>query len=99
MATKIVVPIVGKKGQKYDIVTVVEWKVKEGEKAEKGSIIAAVETEKASADLEAEASGMLRIAVTQGNKATVGTMIGIIADDDAEYAKLKDMRPDQLAKL
>lgn len=99
MATKIVVPIVGKKGQKYDIVTVVEWKVKEGEKAEKGANIAVVETEKASADLEAEASGLLRIAVTQGNRASVGSIIGIIADSDAEYAKMKDMRPDQLAGI
>jgi len=99
VATKIVVPIVGKKGQKYDIVTVVEWKVKEGDKSENNTTIAVVETDKASADIEAEASGLLRIVVTQGNRASVGSVIGVIADSDAEYAKLKDMRSDQLASI
>jgi len=31
MAVKVVIPIVGKMGGKYDIVKLVEWKVKEGD--------------------------------------------------------------------
>ena len=57
MAKKIVVPIVGEKGQKYDIVTMVEWKTGEGEKVDKGAVVLYMETEKASCDIEANSGG------------------------------------------
>ena len=69
MAVKVVIPIVGKMGGKYDIVKLVEWKVKEGDQIQQGDIVLAVETEKASCDIEADASGFLYVLVVEGEKA------------------------------
>ena len=80
MEAKIVIPIVGEHGGKWDIAQVVEWKAKEGDKVEKGAHIVTVETEKASCDIEAEISGSLQILLPVGGKAMVGAVIGVIAE-------------------
>jgi pyruvate dehydrogenase E2 component (dihydrolipoamide acetyltransferase) len=89
MSAKIVIPIVGKHGGKYDIAKVVEWKAKEGDRVEKGSTVLVVETEKASCDVEAEASGFLHILVEEGGKAMVRTVVGFIAETKEELEKLQ----------
>jgi pyruvate/2-oxoglutarate dehydrogenase complex dihydrolipoamide acyltransferase (E2) component len=98
MAAKIVIPIVGKRGQKYDIVTLVEWKVGEGDRVEKGNIVLAVETEKASCDIEAEASGFLHILVQQREKAMVGAVVGLITETKKELEALQKVPPEKLAQ-
>jgi len=89
MAAKIVIPIVGKHGGKYDIVKLVEWKTKEGEWVEKGNIVLVVETEKANCDIEAEASGFLHILVEEGEKAMVGSVAGLNAESKEELEELQ----------
>jgi len=98
MAAKIVIPIVGKRGQKYDIVTLLAWKAKEGDWVEKDQVVLAVETEKASCDIEAEASGLLRILVNAGGKATVGAVVGLIAESEEELKTLQRVSPERLAQ-
>jgi biotin carboxyl carrier protein len=71
MSAKIVIPIVGKRGQKYDIVKLVDWKAREGDWIEKGNVVLAVETEKASCEIEAETSGFIHILVQEGEKSMV----------------------------
>ncbi len=73
----IVLPLV-RSGQKYDIVKWVEWKVKEGDWVSKGSVILVVESEKASHEIEAEASGFVHIMVEEGQEAMVNTKVGVI---------------------
>jgi len=98
MAAKIVIPIVGERGQKYDIVKLVEWKAEEGALVEKGSIVFVVETEKASCDIEAEASGFLHILVPEGGKAMVGAVVGLIAETREELEEFQRVPPEKLAQ-
>ena len=97
MAAKIVIPIV-RKGGKYDIAKLVEWKAKEGDLVEKGNIVLAVETEKASFDIEAEASGFLHILVQEGKKAMVGSVAGLITETMEELERLQKVPPEKLAQ-
>jgi pyruvate dehydrogenase E2 component (dihydrolipoamide acetyltransferase) len=57
----------------------IAWKKSVGEKVERGEIIAEVETDKATMELEAFASGvLLEIRIAPGEMAPVGTVIGMI---------------------
>jgi len=63
--------------------TVVEWKKKSGEVVKKGDVIAEVESDKATFDLESEADGVLNILVEQGVPAKIGAPIARIGDAGA----------------
>ena len=63
--------------------TLVKWIKKEGDPVKSGEIIAEVETDKATMDLEAFDSGILRkILIAEGTKVPVQTKIGIIGTKD-----------------
>jgi pyruvate dehydrogenase E2 component (dihydrolipoamide acetyltransferase) len=63
--------------------TVVKWLKKEGDAVKSGEVIAEVETDKATMDLEAFDSGILRkILVPEGAKVPVQSKIGIIGTKD-----------------
>jgi len=86
MAIQIVVP---KLGLSMSDVTMVEWKVKEGEKVEKGTVVLVIETEKTEWNVEASASGFLHILVQEGAKAKIGQVVGLIAETKEELEKLQ----------
>jgi pyruvate dehydrogenase E2 component (dihydrolipoamide acetyltransferase) len=58
--------------------TIVEWKKKSGDPVKKGEVIAEVESDKATFDLESEADGVLDIIVQQGVPAKIGAPIARI---------------------
>jgi pyruvate dehydrogenase E2 component (dihydrolipoamide acetyltransferase) len=60
--------------------TVVEWKKKSGEQVKKGDVLAEVESDKATFDLEAEDDGVLSILVDQGVPAKIGAPIARIGN-------------------
>jgi pyruvate dehydrogenase E2 component (dihydrolipoamide acetyltransferase) len=63
------------------------WLKNEGDPVEKGQAIAEIETEKATVEIEAAASGILaRIIVQAGETVPVGTVIGVIAKQGEEIA-------------
>jgi len=63
--------------------TLVKWIKKEGDAVKSGEILAEVETDKATMDLEAFDSGILRkILIAEGTKVPVQTRIGIIGTKD-----------------
>ena len=63
--------------------TLVKWIKKEGDAVKSGDVLAEVETDKATMDLEAFDSGILRkILVAEGAKVPVQTRIGIIGTKD-----------------
>src|SRR5215472_9554314 len=64
--------------------TVVEWKKKSGDAVKTGEVLAEVESDKATFDLEAEADGTLQILVEQGVPAKIGAPIARIGDGAAE---------------
>ena len=80
MATEVILP---KWGLTMEEGTLVAWRKKEGERVEAGEIIAEVETEKITNELEAPASGVIsRILVDEGTEEIqVGTVLCLIDED------------------
>ncbi len=76
MATEVLVPPLG---QTVDTVTLVTWYKKEGELVAQGDMLFAIETDKATLDVEAPASGLLRrVAAQPGDQVQVLSAIALI---------------------
>ena len=67
--------------------TVVLWKKQSGDEVHAGDVLAEVESDKATFDLEAEADGVLQILVEQGVPAKIGAPIARIGEAGAQPAK------------
>lgn len=80
MATEVILP---KWGLTMEEGTLVAWRKKEGDRVEAGEIIAEVETEKITNELEAPAGGVIsRILVAEGTEEVpVGTVLCLIDED------------------
>jgi len=74
--------------------TVVEWKKKSGDHVKAGEVVAEVESDKATFDLEAETDGVLQILVEQGVPAKIGAPIAKIGEGGGE-APAKEAPPKQ----
>jgi pyruvate dehydrogenase E2 component (dihydrolipoamide acetyltransferase) len=92
MVSQIVAP---KLGMSMSDVTIVEWRVKEGERVEKGTAVLVIETEKTEWNVEAGASGFLHILAEEGEKAKIGQVVGLIAETEEEFEKLQKEPPPQ----
>ncbi len=87
MATIITIPDTGHKEKNG---TIGMWFKKEGDSVEKGEPLCTVETEKASIEIEAPCSGILRrILSPRDTSVSVGDRIGIIADKSEDIAALE----------
>jgi pyruvate/2-oxoglutarate dehydrogenase complex dihydrolipoamide acyltransferase (E2) component len=75
MATEIILP---KLGFSMDEATLTEWLVADGGAVEEGAPLYAIESEKSVQEIEAPASGTLRILKEPGEIYQVGTVIGEI---------------------
>ncbi|MEJ2013168.1 MAG: dihydrolipoamide acetyltransferase family protein [Anaerolineales bacterium] len=65
--------------------TLVRWVVNEGEKIEQGDVLAEIETDKATVEVEASASGVvLKHAVETGTSVPVGTPIAVIGEENEQ---------------
>jgi len=64
--------------------TIVEWKKKSGDQVKAGDVLAEVESDKATFDLEADADGTLQILVEQGVPAKIGAPIARIGEGGGE---------------
>jgi len=61
-----------------------EWHVSEGDTVEKGQLIALVETDKITNEMEADEAGVLHKVLTQeGDTKLVGELVAVIGDSDA----------------
>jgi pyruvate dehydrogenase E2 component (dihydrolipoamide acetyltransferase) len=78
--------------------TIVEWKKKTGDEVKQGDVLAEVESDKATFDLEAESGGVLSILVEQGVPAKIGAPIARIGEASAAPAKEKAKAPPATAK-
>ena len=66
---------------------VIKWLKQEGDRVQGGDILAEIETDKADVEMEAFGAGILRkIIVPAGERAPVGTLIGIIAEADEDIS-------------
>jgi pyruvate dehydrogenase E2 component (dihydrolipoamide acetyltransferase) len=76
--------------------TVLEWKKKDGDEVHKGDVLAEVESDKATFDLEAEDDGVLSIKVEKGVPAKIGAPIATIgAASAAKPAKAVAAKADK----
>src|SRR2546421_12122942 len=69
--------------------TVLEWKKRDGEEVERGDVLAEIESDKASFEIEAEAAGVLHIVVDKGQAVPVGDLIGRIGGEPPAAAPAK----------
>jgi pyruvate dehydrogenase E2 component (dihydrolipoamide acetyltransferase) len=78
--------------------TLVKWIKKEGDTIKSGDVLAEVETDKATMDLEAFDSGVLRkILIKEGEKVPVQTRIGIIGTKDEKIDESAPSAPAAVA--
>ena len=75
--------------------TVVRWLKKEGDEIEIGDIIAEIETDKATMEMEAFDEGTLsQISVAEGGKAPVGSVIAVLLEDGEEAGESSAAAPE-----
>ena len=89
MATTIVMPQMG-----YDMRegTVVRWRKQEGEAVSRGEVIAEIETDKATVEMEAYSTGVLgKIVVEEGKTVPVGELIAVITEPGEAVPSLSDL--------
>lgn len=67
-----------KLGQAMTEGTVQRWHRKDGERVEQGQVLLTIETDKATFDIEAPASGTVHILVPEGQEVRIGTVVGEI---------------------
>jgi len=91
MATNIIIPRVG---MAEADATIIEWKVKEGDWVEKQQLVVVLETEKVRTEAEATASGFVHILLEEGATASVGKVIGLLAETKEELASLQKEAPE-----
>ena len=89
MATEVLVPPLG---QTVDSVTLVAWHKDEGESVQQGEMLFAIETDKATLDIESPAAGVLtRITAHPGDEVPVLSAIAVItAPDESVEGKQPD---------
>jgi len=80
MATEIKIPNVG---ESITSANVAHWHKQNGEAVAKGENVLTIETDKVSNDLEADAAGVLKILVQEGEEVAIGTVVGIIEEGGA----------------
>ncbi|MFT4175639.1 MAG: dihydrolipoyllysine-residue succinyltransferase [Luteolibacter sp.] len=65
-------------GESITSANVAAWRKRQGDLVTKGEVLVTLETDKVSNELEAPASGKLRILVTEGNEVGIGTVIATV---------------------
>jgi len=65
-------------GESITSANVTAWRKKDGDQVTKGEILVTLETDKVSNELEAPASGVLKIIVPEGEEVSIGTVIATI---------------------
>lgn len=92
MALDIKVPTVG---ESINEVTLVKWLKKEGEWAERDEVIAELESEKATFEINAEQAGAVKQVAKEGDTLAIGDIVGSI---DTEAAK-PEGAPEKVAEV
>ncbi|MFZ9692926.1 MAG: biotin/lipoyl-containing protein, partial [Phycisphaerales bacterium] len=70
--------------------TIIKWNVKEGDPVSAGDVVADVETDKATMEMQVYDDGKVsRIVVPEGKTVAVGTLIAVIDDGSGESTATK----------
>ena len=91
MATKVHMEALSPTMEEGRLVT---WLKKEGDQVNEGDVLAEIETDKATMELVARGSGVLRkLMIAEGGSAPVGTVIGVIAGADEDISSIAGDAP------
>lgn len=81
-------------GADMEVGTILQWLVKSGDTVKRGDIVAVVDTEKATIEIEVFQSGIVEsIVVPEGNEVPVGTLIAMIRGNGEAAAAPAPPRP------
>src|SRR5919204_5549376 len=81
--------------------TVLGWRKQDGDEVKEGDVIAEIESDKASFEIEAEADGVLDIVVDEGKAVPVGELIahiGAAGEKKTEKPKAEDKPKEEKPK-
>ena len=81
-------------GESITEVEIAEWLVSDGDWVEKDQAIAEVDSDKATLELPAEASGIITLKAEEGDAVAVGAVVCLI-DTDAPMPKEKNETPEK----
>ena len=90
MAIEIKVPSVG---ESITEVTLTSWAKEDGEYVEEGDILCEIESDKATVELPAESSGVLKRTASEGSDLEIGAVIGTL-DDSQSKSKSSSSKSD-----
>lgn len=90
MAVEIKVP---RMGMAVADVTLTKWKVKEGDHVQKNDAIAIIESEKLTSDVECPCSGFIHILLNEGDTASPGQVLALVAESVEEFERLRKESP------
>src|ERR1700675_1767312 len=90
MATEVKLP---RLGQGMESGTIVKWLKSEGDRVEKGEPLYEVDTDKATQEVEAEASGVLLAIAVASGEVPVGKTVAVIGEA-GEEAVIRDAPPE-----
>lgn len=90
MAIEIKVPTVG---ESISEVTLVKWLKKDGEYAERDEVIAELESEKATFEINAEQAGVIKQAAKEGDTLAIGDLVATIDTDVKAPEKKEEEKP------
>ena len=94
MEIEVKIPSVGESVQEA---VLVQWYKKDGDTVEKDEPLFVVETDKVTLEIVAEASGTLKILVSEGETVSIGTKVGTISTE-ADPAKEPEKAPPEKAE-
>ena len=78
--------------------TIIKWNIKEGDEVASGAVVADVETDKATMEMQVYDDGVVaRILVDEGKQVPVGTAIALIAEEGEDPASVDEAEPESEA--
>src|SRR5258705_8497039 len=77
-----------------EVGTVVKWNVKPGQKVKSGDVVADIETDKATMELQTYDEGTVaQLAIPEGKSVPVGTVIMLLAEPGEDASSIKGEQP------
>ncbi len=87
-------------GADMEVGTVLQWLVKPGDAVKRGDIVAVVDTEKATIEVEIFQTGVIqKIIVPEGEKVPVGTLLAVLAVDGEVVAATPEVKPKPVTRI
>ena len=87
-------------GQTSDELRLLAWRKREGDAVEEGELLLEIETDKATLDVEASATGtLLRIDCREGETVTAGTVLGWLGEPGEEIVTHEEQHAEPAATV